>query len=51
VIADYMGQIWSLREVELTFDEVDRLFFPVSKVNYSEYVNGQHTKARLAVHR
>jgi len=26
VIADYMDQNWALREVQLAFDEVDRLF-------------------------
>jgi len=27
VIAYYMDQIWTLREVQLAFDEVDRLFY------------------------
>ena len=28
VIADYLDQNWALCKVQLTFDEVDRLFLP-----------------------
>jgi len=33
VIAYYMGQNCALREVQLAFDEVDCLVFPISKAN------------------
>jgi hypothetical protein len=33
VFAYYMGQYWALHEVQLAFDEVDRLFFPLLKAN------------------
>jgi len=49
VIPYYMDRNRVMREPQLTFDEIDRLFFPLWKSHCGWLVKGQHTGARVAV--